>query len=249
MKTDVPRQTPTQTDESDAQDRSSDYRSTTASGKTQNSVAAMGVANGRKAVEPPDESSPDRPDSEKPVRKDFPKKKKKRNMWPLWACVLSFFISVAVNVGSELVLDGTTIWVAAILVVVILFINVVFDMISMAVTTCDIEPFLAMASRKVRGAKTAVKLAKKADVVSSISGDIVGDICGVVSGVCSAAIAAMVVLLIQASDDFWISVLVTAIISTLTITCKAFFKKVAVDHANDIIFGVAKFLAFFKKDV
>lgn len=204
----------------------------------------------RSSTEASDQSADgSRSNTEKSLRKDTAKKKKKRNLWPLWAMLISFAISVAVNVGSELVLNGTTVWVAAILVVMILFINVVFDMISMAVTTCDIEPFLAMASRKVRGAKTAVRLAKKADVVSSFSGDIVGDICGVVSGVCSASIAAIVAVLISASSDFWVSVLVTAVISTVTITTKAVFKKVAVDHANGIIFGVAKLLAFFKKDI
>ena len=173
------------------------------------------------------------------------KKKKKRNWWPLKAFVLSLTLSFAVNAGSELVLEDAQLWLAIVLTLVILALGVGFDMIGTSATSCEVGPFLAMASRKVKGAKTAVKLAKNCDVVSSVCCDVVGDICGVVSGVCAATIAVTVT---QANNNFWLSVLIYALISTATISLKALGKGVAVNKANTILFGVAKVLSVFSKD-
>lgn len=174
------------------------------------------------------------------------KKKKKRNLWPLKALVITLLLSAAVNAGSELVLDDAEWWLATILTVVILLIGVIFDMIGTASTACDVQPFLSMASRKVRGGKLAVKLAQKSDVVSSVCCDIVGDICGIVSGVCAASIVAD--LLMPDGGSFWLKVLIYAVISTLTITLKAIGKNIAIKQANKIIFGVAKTLSIFRKE-
>lgn len=206
--------------------------------------------NGREQTDVP-LSQPKQQDKQK-KDKDV-KKKKKRNTWPLKAMAITFALSFAVNAGSELVLDGAKLWVAILLTVIILALGVIFDMIGTASTSCDIEPFLAMASRKVKGAKTAVKLAKKSDVVSSVCNDIVGDICGIVSGVCAAAISASLLndVLPQGLDatlTFFIKVFVCAIISTATITLKAAGKGYAVNKANDIVFFAAKVLSIFSKE-
>lgn len=173
------------------------------------------------------------------------KKKKKRNLWPLKALVISLLLAFAVNALSSFSLSGAQLWVAIVVTVVILVIGVVFDMIGTAATSCDIGPFLAMASRKVKGGKTAVKLAQKRDVVSSVCCDIVGDVCGIVSGVCAAIIALGIKF--DTSADFWISVSIYAVISMATITLKAAGKSIAVKNANSIVFGVAKMLSIFSK--
>ena len=201
-----------------------------------------------------DQSVQDAPQQEKNVEvkkksKERPnnKKKKKRNLWPLKALIITFVLAFAVNAGSEVILDEPQWWLATILTVVILLVGVIFDMIGTAATACDVQPFLAMASRKVRGGKLAVKLAKKSDVVSSICCDIVGDICGIVSGVCAASIV-VDLLKDKTGGNFWWSVLIYAVISTLTITLKAVGKGIAVKQANKIIFGVAKTLSIFRKE-
>ncbi len=171
------------------------------------------------------------------------KKKKKRNLWPLKAFAITFLLSAAVNAASELVLEDSQVWLASILTLAIVAMGVFFDMIGTAATSCDIQPFLSMASRKVKGAKTAVRLAKNSDVVSSVCNDIIGDICGVVSGVCAATIAASLL-----GGNFWITVLIYAAISTLTITAKAVGKGYAVNNANKIVFNTAKILSIFSKE-
>lgn len=243
MKTDVPRDTQ-QSGEADSAENCGRRLSDSKSRSKNSDISAQN--NDPKSSDSAEAAEKNRKNGK---NQDVPKKKKKRNLWPLWAMIISFVLSVAVNVGSETVLDGSgaALWIIIILTLFILFVSVVFDMIGVAVTVCDIEPFLAMASRKVRGARTAVKLAKKADRVSSFCCDIVGDICGVVSGVCAASIAAS--LAFSGKWTFWGAVLVTAVVSTMTISFKAMEKKLAVSKANAIIFGVAKFLAFFKKDI
>lgn len=171
-------------------------------------------------------------------------KKKKHNYWPLKAMIITFCLSFAINAGSEVVLTDAQAWLAILLTCIILAIGVLFDMVGTAATSCDIEPLHAMASRKVKGAKTAVKLAKSSDVVSSVCNDIVGDICGIVSGVCAASIASN---LIQPSN-FWLSVLIYAVISTATITLKAAGKGFAVSNATNIVFSVSKILSIFVKE-
>ena len=188
----------------------------------------------------------------KDKEKSEKKKKKTRNLWPLKAMIITLFLSFAVNAGSELVLTGAQWWLATLLTLVILALGVLFDMIGTASTACDVEPFLAMASRKVNGAKTAVKMAKNSHIVSSVCCDIVGDICGIVSGVCSAAIFMSLAngFSENLSDiaNFFVKVAISAIVSTATITLKAVGKNFAVINSNKIIFGVAKILSFFHKD-
>lgn len=177
-------------------------------------------------------------------KKNNSKKKKKVNLWPLKAMIITFFLSAAVNIASELALSDAQVWLTYGITVLIVLIGVFFDMIGTASTACDIQPFLAMASRKVKGAKTAVKLAKSSDAVSSVCNDIVGDICGIVSGVCAATIVSTQV----GNGSLWLSVLVYALISTATITLKAVGKGFAVKKANSIIFATAKVLSIFKKE-
>ena len=173
------------------------------------------------------------------------KKKKKRNLWPLKALVITLVLAATVNAASTLVLEDSYWWLATLLTVIILLFGVIFDMIGTAATACDEEPFLSMASRKVRGAKIAVRLSKKSDVVSSVCCDIVGDICGIVSGVCAATIATYTLNL---NGSFWWTVLIYAVISTLTITLKAIGKGIAIKQSNKIIFGVAKIISIFRKE-
>lgn len=194
--------------------------------------------------------SVDASDKKRDKDKQVDKKRKKRNLWPLKAFVITLFLAAAVNAASEIVLEDSQLWLASVLTVIILLLGVVFDIIGTAATSCDVGPFLSMASRKLKGAKLAVKLAQKSDVVSSVCNDIVGDVCGIVSGVCAAAIATQVIDLSQLNSpwNFIVSVIIYAVISTLTITLKAAGKSIAVNKANKIIFGVAKMLSIFRKE-
>ena len=180
-----------------------------------------------------------------PGKKEEDKRKKKKNMWPLTALVITLIVSFTFSLISELIIGNTGLVIAYFLVFVIILINIVTDMIGTAVAACDIEPFLSMSARKVKGGKMAVRFVKNAEKVSNICCDVIGDICGIISGAASAAILAK-----QFVDgtSIFISVLFSAIIAALTVSGKALGKSYAMNNSNKIIFMVAKTLSIFKKN-
>lgn len=173
------------------------------------------------------------------------KKTKKKNLWPLYALLITLVLSFAFSLLSELVLGNANLVVAYLLVIIIIFISIFFDMIGTAATACDIEPFLSMSARKVKGAKMAVKLVKNAEKVSSICADIIGDICGIVSGACGGMI---VLMQFVNNESIFVSVLFSAVIAALMVSGKALGKTYAISKSNKIVFFVAKALSVFKKD-
>jgi len=110
--------------------------------------------------------------------------------WVLYVCILSFILSILISSLSSLLLEDVTLIIALLILLVIILIGIIFDIIGVAVTSADEEPFHAMASDRVFGAKYAIKLIRNADMVSNFCNDVVGDICGVVSGVSMAIILA-----------------------------------------------------------
>ena len=61
-----------------------------------------------------------------------------------------------------------------------------------------------MASKKIKKAKSAIKLLRNADIVSNICGDVVGDMCGIVSGAAGAAVAVGVAMKGDVSEIVWV---------------------------------------------
>lgn len=166
--------------------------------------------------------------------------------WPLAVLAISFVISMCFGVLSEISLSNAGIFVAIVVILVFVFIAIIADMLSVAITACDMKPFRAMASKKVRGAKEAIRLKINADRVASIFGDIIGDVCGILSGAAGATVASAIIT--DQIAGFWgivIASLVSAIIAGITISGKAFMKRYSMDHAENIVMKFAKFLSFF----
>ncbi|MBQ2713147.1 MAG: hypothetical protein IJF71_07175, partial [Clostridia bacterium] len=135
-----------------------------------------------------------------------------------------------------------------ILLIVLIAVNIIFDMIAVAVTSCNLEPFLAMAARKISGAKMAVKILKNAEKVSNICADVVGDICGIISGSLSAAIVAVLLASGLSWDKVFVSILFSSVTAAFTVGGKAFGKKFAMVNAQKIVFTVAKIFSVFQKN-
>lgn len=165
--------------------------------------------------------------------------KSKQNIkWILLITSLTFVISMIFSYLSETILKKSNIVIELLVLLTVILIGIIFDMIGVAVTTCAEYPFHAMASRKIKGAKTAIKLIKNKDKVSSFCNDVIGDICGIVSGTAGVIIATSI-----AKDSIICSLLVTATISSLTIGGKALGKKVAVNKSENITKIVSKVLS------
>ncbi|HRX13483.1 MAG TPA: Mg2+ and Co2+ transporter CorB [Eubacteriales bacterium] len=183
-------------------------------------------------------------------------KSRQDGSWIIIVLLLTLGLSFLISFITELIYMAidVSLWrifTATILVLIIIFISIISDMMGVAATAADEEPFLAMASRKIKGAKKAVMLCRNADKVSSILNDIIGDVCGIISGASGAAIAAVVVSKysnISALGTIFISVAVSALIATITITGKAVAKRNATKNANEITLSLAKFLSILDKD-
>ena len=125
--------------------------------------------------------------------KKSPKSKPGIN-WAVKATFISFFMTIAFSLFSELIVRSASVYISAFIVLLLVIISIIFDMIGTAMASAEQAPFVAMSSRKVRGAKEVLGLIKNTDKVCSICNDIVGDICGIVSGAATSAIIYNVVI-------------------------------------------------------
>jgi len=168
------------------------------------------------------------------------KGKNKTIGWIITIFITTILISGIISFASAELLSGSSIAVAFLILLVIIFIGIVFDVIGVAVTSADERPFHSMAARKVPGAVESLRLLRRAERVSSICNDVIGDICGVVSGSASATIAAQV---LQMGDFSWpkiVTLIMSALVAGLTVGGKAIGKTFAIGSCTKIVSGVGR---------
>ena len=124
---------------------------------------------------------------------------------------------------------------AFVILLIIVFVGIIFDILGMAVASADEKPFHSMAARKVTGAYEAIRLLRNAERVSSICNDVIGDICGVVSGSASATIAARILSNFDFSWPQMVTLLMSALVAGLTVGGKAIGKSFAVNSCTEIV--------------
>jgi predicted membrane protein len=112
-------------------------------------------------------------DSARPKRK-----KTKRNFWPVKVFFITLLLASVFSFFSETALSQVTTFIALLVLFVLIAIGIIFDVIGIAVTYQEVTAYTAMASKKIRGAKHAIRLVQSASMVSNICNDVVGDICG-----------------------------------------------------------------------
>lgn len=167
--------------------------------------------------------------------------------WVFQISILAFIISLAFSAGSNVVLENVNIYFGILIVLLFIGIGVLFDMIGIAVASADDKAFHSMATKRVKGSKTAVKLIKNAEKVSAFCNDVIGDICNIISGSAGAVIA--VSLSAKYNIDAVISaLLVTSVVAALTIGGKATGKSFAINKSNVIIYRFSKIINFFKHE-
>ncbi len=175
--------------------------------------------------------------------------KRERNKtirWVVTIFVTTIFISGTISLLSDVLMEGSTMAIAFVILLIIILVGIIFDIIGMAVATADEKPFHAMAARKVAGAKDAIALLRNAERVSSICNDVVGDICGVVSGSASATIAAQILANFEFTFPQVVSLLMSALAAGLTVGGKAMGKGFAVNCSTKIVFFVGQMIYHLK---
>jgi hypothetical protein len=175
------------------------------------------------------------------------KKKTGVRYWALKIFIITLILTAGISVISESLMGRLPTIAAAFIIVFIIFIGVSFDVIGIAFATCEVAPFVAMASKKIKRAKSAIRLLRNADVVSNICSDVVGDICGIVSGAAGVAIAIRVAMLGEMREIVWVIVL-SSIIAALTVAGKAIGKTIAINRNKQIVSFVSSIVMVFARD-
>lgn len=172
------------------------------------------------------------------------RERQKTIRWVITIFLVTIVVSGIISLLSDLFISGSSMPVAFLILLIIIFIGIVFDIIGMAVASADEKPFHSMAARKVAGAQDSIKLLRNAERVSSICNDVVGDICGVVSGSASATIAAL--LAVNASDGKtrMIGLIMSGLVAGLTVGGKAVGKSFAINSCTKIVTFVGKLIYF-----
>ena len=175
---------------------------------------------------------------------DSSKRQQKQALrWALTIFLVTIAVSATISFVSGEVMDRSSMAVAFLILLFIVAVGLVFDIVGVAVTSADEKPFHSMASRRVSGAREAIRLLRNAEKVSSICNDVVGDICGVVSGAASATIAARAIVYLDFSWPQLVSLGMSALVAGLTVGGKAIGKTVAMNSCTDIVFLVGRILA------
>ncbi len=179
------------------------------------------------------------------------KEKKNKNFtnynWVLKITIIAFFISFGFSFASELIIPNVNLIIGIFLVILFIVIGIIFDMVGMSVASADPVPFHSMSSRKVKGAKLAIKFKKNSDKVSSFCNDVIGDICGIVSGSAGAIVSVSLANNFNL-NSFFTTLVVMAIISALTIGGKALFKSYAINKSNIILYRFCRIICLFYKE-
>ena len=178
------------------------------------------------------------------------KEKKKNDLvdkkWIIFIIFISFIISFLMSFISQEAISNIPIIIGIVLTLLFIFLGVIFDIIGVAVTSSDEKVFHSMNAKKVKGANIAVLFKKNAEKVSSFTCDVIGDICGIVSGACGTNIS----LAISHSYNYSLlitSMIVGAVIASLTIGGKAIGKGIAINKSNIILYNSARIVSIFYK--
>lgn len=173
------------------------------------------------------------------------KAKQSQQRWVLTVVCLSFVLSVVMSFVTGMFVESAGLLVALLTLIVLVMLGIITDIIGVAVTSADEQPFIAMASKRITGAKQALKLIRMAERVSSLLNDVVGDIVGIVSGSAGAVIA--VYLTKYGLSSTLASILTTAFTSAFMIGGKAYGKSIAIEKSAQIVLTVGKLMALFEQ--
>lgn len=167
--------------------------------------------------------------------------------WIISISVLAFFISLSLSIMSQSILNHKNIIIALILLLTFLFLNVISDMIGLAITSCKIENVMKITTDD-KIIKITNRLIKNSDKVSSVLCDVVGDICGILCGVSGSIFSLMLSSIFSLNSlDVIIGAVISAFVAGITVLLKAISKNYAVSHSSKLVCKISKLLSKFLK--
>lgn len=169
-----------------------------------------------------------------------------KDKWTIKIITMAFMISFMFSALSETIMPKLNIAISIIALITFILIGIIFDMVGVAITTCDIKPFHSMNAKKIKYAKTGIKLINNQAKVSSFCNDVIGDICGIISG--SAGVIIATTLSVKLNTDLFLTnLIITSTIASLTIGGKSLGKTIALKNNTAIIKTFSKIISIFVK--
>lgn len=170
----------------------------------------------------------------------------KKETWTLKIVLMAFIISFMFSFASEMIMPKVNLLISILILIVFIIIGIIFDMIGVAITTCDIKPFHSMNSKKIKYASTGIKLINDSAKVSSFCNDVIGDICGIISGSAGVIISTTIATSLN-TNLLTTSLITTSLIAALTIGGKSIGKEIALKNNVSIVKTFSKVISIFVK--
>lgn len=162
---------------------------------------------------------------------------KENKKWLITTFILTFALAMVFGGVSNVVIEKMNLVMAIIVLVIVIALGIIFDMIGMAIATCEEAPFHAKAAKKHSGAKEVLRLLKAKDKATNVCNDLVGDICGILSGSAGALISVKLSTMLNI-DITIVSLVISAFIAMITVGCKAIGKGISMNNAENIMYMV-----------
>lgn len=167
--------------------------------------------------------------------------------WILKIFAITLVLATILSLSAEATLRNLSLPLAFFALIIFILIGIFFDTIGVAVATANITPFVAMSSKRVKGAKEGLFLLQRAEIVANICNDVVGDICGIISGAAGAIIVMSIMSMSTNLSELAISVILSAVIAGITVSGKALGKMLAMKDNKKIVLSVGKTIHFFSR--
>ena len=170
---------------------------------------------------------------------------KDNKKWIITTFIITFLLAMLFGGVSNVVIEKMNLIMAIMVLVLVIVIGIAFDMIGMAIATCEEAPFHAKAAKKHSGAKEVIKLLKEKDKATNVCNDLIGDICGIVSGSACALVSVKVSTLLGI-DVVIVSLVLSAMVAMITVGGKAIGKGISMNNAEAIMYMVGAVLHIVK---
>jgi len=172
------------------------------------------------------------------------KKRRRKARWVILITIWSFILAIIFGFIAQYFLNEIeSLFVSFAILFFVVFLGIIFDLIGTAAAAAKIGPMNSKAACKVPGAKKGVYLVKNAEQVANFCNDVAGDISGVVSGTLAALIVFKLVVTVPHDQaEFYIGILLTALVAAVTVGGKAWGKIVAINNSTEVILMVGLLL-------
>ncbi len=167
----------------------------------------------------------------------FNDKKRRKTRWVLVTVIWTFFLAIIFGFITHYLLNEVkSLPVSFLILLFVVAIGIIFDLVGTAAAAANIAPLNAKAARRVTGARKAVYLVKNAEQVANFCNDVVGDISGIISGTIAALIVFKLVSFFPTHmADFYLGILMTAVVAAITVGGKAWGKSIAIKYSTEVI--------------